>query len=220
MRSSSVESFHTLSNLPGLFLLTLLGSCPAYAQSTFGCGAVGSNSNVNYNLHQPVSETLNNSCAATTAIRRARLSLWAGVLLRVPLRDEANGDLHEHWTSHYNLTGQDANGIKYVGKDEQHYDYKLDPDGTFPPCQPLISGPPTVKLKAQGPTPDLTITQKLPRQSGRQQQRYDRLGKVSRSPSASSRNALGGLLFAMERRAGSCVIDYRIARRGCVKSSV
>ncbi len=60
------------------------------------------------------------------------------------------------------MTGQDANGIKYVGKDEQHYDYKLDPDGTFPPVPTAdFRTSDKFKLKAQGPTPDLTITQKL-----------------------------------------------------------
>jgi len=152
-----------LAILPGLFLLTLLVVAPAYAQSTFGCGAVGSNSNVNYNLHQPVSETLNNSCAATTANPSGPLVTLGGeYFYEFHCETRANGDLHEHWTSHYNLTGQDANGIKYVGKDEQHYDYKLDPDGTFPPVPTAdFRTSDKFKLKAQGPTPDLTITQKL-----------------------------------------------------------
>jgi hypothetical protein len=75
---------------------------------------------------------------------------------------KANGDLYEHWTSHYNLTGTDSNGIKYVGKDQQHYETKLDPDGTFPPVPTSdFRTSDKFKLIAQGPTPDMTMTQKL-----------------------------------------------------------
>jgi len=151
-----------LAILPGLFLLTLLVVAPAYAQS-FGCGAVGSNSNVNYTLHQPVSETVNNSCAATTANPSGPLVTLGGeYFYEFHCETKANGDLHEHWTSHYNLTGQDSNAVKYVGKDEYHYDVKLDPDGTFPPVPTSDTRTSDkFKLKAQGPTPDLTMTWNL-----------------------------------------------------------
>ena len=149
--------------LPGLFLLILLVVAPAYAQGTYGCGAVGSNTNVNYTLHQPVSETVNNSCAATTANPLGPVVTLGGELFfEFHCETKANGDLHEHWTSHYNLTGQDSSGVKYVGKDQQNYDIKLDPDGTFPPVPTSDTRTSDkFKLKAQGPTPDLTMTWNL-----------------------------------------------------------
>jgi hypothetical protein len=149
--------------LPGLLLLTLLVVAPAYAQNTYGCGAVGSNSNVNYTLHQPASETVYNTCAATTANPSGpAVTLGGEYFYEFHCETKANGDLHEHWTSHYNLTGTDSNGIKYVGKDQQNYDLKLDPDGTFPPVPTSdFRTSDKFKLKAQGPTPDLTMTTKL-----------------------------------------------------------
>ena len=49
-----------------------------------------------------------------------------------------------------------------MGKDEQHYDIKLDPDGTFPPVPTSDTRTSDkFKLKAQGPTPDLTMTWSL-----------------------------------------------------------
>jgi hypothetical protein len=64
--------------------------------------------------------------------------------------------------THYNVTGTDSNGIKYVGKDQQNYDLKLDPDGTFPPVPTSdFRTNDRFKLIAQGPTPDMTMTQKL-----------------------------------------------------------
>jgi hypothetical protein len=149
--------------LMGLFLLTLLVVAPAYAQSSFGCGAVNSQTNVNYTLHQPVSETVYNSCTATTANPSGTaVTLGGEYFFEFHCETKANGDLHEHWTSHYTLTGQDTNGVTYVGKDEQHYDLKLDPDGTFPsvPTSDFRTSD-KFKLKAQGPPPDLTMTQKL-----------------------------------------------------------
>jgi hypothetical protein len=149
--------------LPGLFLLILLVVAPAYAQNTYGCSAVGSNTNVNYTLHQPVSETVNNSCAATTANPSGPVVTLGGeYFFEYHCETKANGDLHVHWTSHYNLTGQDSSGVKYVGKDQQNYDLKLDPDGIFPPVPTSdFRTSDKFKLKAQGPTPDLTMTQKL-----------------------------------------------------------
>jgi hypothetical protein len=141
-----------------LLLLTLLLVAPATAQGTYGCGAVNSNTNVNYTLHQPMTQTVTNSCTnpATT------VDLGGEYFFEFHCETRANGDLHEHWTSHYTLAGQDLNGVKYVGKDEQHYDVKLDPDGTFPPVPTAdFRTSDKFKLKAQGPTPDLTITQKL-----------------------------------------------------------
>ena len=144
--------------LPGLFLLILLLVAPAHAQSTFGCGAVDSKTNVNYTLHQPVSQTLTNTCTSPATT----VTLGGEYFFEFHCETKANGDLHEHWTSHYNLTGQDSSGVKYVGKDEQHYDLKLDPDGTFPPVPTSdFRTSDKFKLKAQGPTPDLTTTQRL-----------------------------------------------------------
>ena len=125
-----------LKVLFGLALMVLLAASAAYAQS---CGVAGSNSTVNYTLHQPITQVLTNVCTnpATTVI------LGGEFFFEFHCESKANGDLHEHWTSHYNLTGTDSNGIKYVGKDQQSYELKLDPDGTFPPVLRPISGPPT-----------------------------------------------------------------------------
>jgi hypothetical protein len=86
----------------------------AYAQSTFGCGALNSQSNVNYTLHQPISQTVTNTCASPATT----VTLGGEYFYEFHCETKANGDLHEHWTSHYNLTGQDSNGVKYVGKDD------------------------------------------------------------------------------------------------------
>ena len=148
--------------LPGVFLLTLMVVAPARAQ-TYGCGAVGSNSNVNYTLHQPVSESVHNSCTATTANPAGTpVNLGGELFMEYHCETKANGDLHEHFTSHYNMTGQDSSGVKYVGKDQQNYDLKLDPDGSFPPVPTSDTRTSDkFKLKAQGPTPDLTMTWNL-----------------------------------------------------------
>ncbi len=144
-----------LKVLFGLPLMVLLAAGAAHAQS---CGAAGSNSTVNYTLHQPITQALTNVCTnpATT------VTLGGEFFFEFHCESKANGDLHEHWTSHYNLTGTDSNGIKYVGKDQQHYELKLDPDGTFPPVPTSdIRTSDRFKLIAQGPTPDMTMTQRL-----------------------------------------------------------
>ena len=144
----------------GLVIIAVLAALPASAQS---CGAAGSNSTVNYTLHQPITQTLYNTCTATTANPLGtQVTLGGEFFFEFHCETKANGDLHEHWTSHYNLTGTDSNGIKYVGKDSQHYELKLDPDGTFPPVPTSdFRTSDKFKLIAQGPTPDMTMTQKL-----------------------------------------------------------
>jgi len=138
----------------GLVIIAVLVAVPASAQS---CGAPGSNSTVNYTLHQPISETLTNACTSPATT----VTLGGEFFYEFHCETKANGDLHEHITSHYNLTGIDSNGIKYVGKDQQNYDVKLDPDGTFPPVPTSdIQTNDKFKLIAQGPTPDMTMTQK------------------------------------------------------------
>ena len=49
-----------------------------------------------------------------------------------------------------------------MGKDQQNYDLKLDPDGTFLPVPTSdFKTSDKFKLIAQGPTPDMIMTQKL-----------------------------------------------------------
>ena len=139
------------------FAVIALLIAPAFAQN-LGCAAPGSNSTVNYTFHQPISQTLQNTCTnpATT------VTLGGELFFEFHCETKANGDFHEHWTSHYNLTGVDSNGIKYVGKDQQNYDLKMDPDGTFPPVPTSdFRTSDKFKLIAQGPTPDMTMTQNL-----------------------------------------------------------
>ena len=145
-----------LTALFGLAVMVVLAAGAAYAQS---CGAPGSNSNVNYTLHQPISQVLTNVCTnpATT------VTLGGEYFHEYHCETKANGDLHEHWTTHYNLTGIDSNGIKYVGKDQQSSELKLDPDCAGVLCAPTSDFRTADKFKliAQGPTPDMTMTQKL-----------------------------------------------------------
>jgi hypothetical protein len=143
----------------GLAMIAVLAVPPASAQNPgFGCNAPGSNSTVNYTLHQPISQVLTNTCT----IPNTTVTLGGEFFFEFHCETKANGDFHEHWTSHYNLTGTDSNGIKYVGKDQQNYDMKMDPDGTFPPVPTSdFRTSDKFKLIAQGPTPDLTMTQKL-----------------------------------------------------------
>ena len=143
----------------GLAMMALVAAVPAWAQNPgFGCAAPDSKSNVNYTLHQPISQTLTNTCT----IPATTVTLGGEFFFEFHCETKANGDFHEHWTSHYNLTGTDSNGIKYVGKDQQNYDLKMDPDGTFPPVPTSdFRTSDKFKLIAQGPTPDMTMTQKL-----------------------------------------------------------
>ena len=144
----------------GLAIISALVAVPASAQNpgNFGCAAPGSNSNVNFTFHQPISQTLGNMCTSPATT----VTLGGEFFFEFHCETKANGDFHEHWTSHYNVTGTDSNGVKYVGKDQQSYDLKLDPDGTFPPVPTSdFRTSDKFKLKAQGPTPDMTMTQKL-----------------------------------------------------------
>lgn len=141
----------------GLAIIAVI-ALPALAQNP-GCAAPGANSTVNFTLHQPISQTLTNSCVSPPAT----VNLGGELFFEFHCETKANGDFHEHWTSHYNLTGVDtASGVKYVGKDQQNYDLKMDPDGTFPPVPTSdFRTSDKFKLIAQGPTPDLTMTQNL-----------------------------------------------------------
>ena len=142
----------------GLTTMAVL-AIPASAQNPgFGCAAPGSNSNVNFTFHQPVSQTLTNSCTSPATT----VTLGGEFFFEFHCETKSNGDFHEHWTSHYNVTGTDSNGVKYVGKDSQNYDLKMDPDGSFPPVPTSdFRTNDKFKLIAQGPTPDMTMTQTL-----------------------------------------------------------
>jgi len=144
-----------------LAIIAALAAVPASAQNpgNFGCAAPGSNSNVNFTFHQPISEVLTNACANPPAT----VALGGEIFFEYHCETKANGDFHEHLTSHYNVTGVDqTNGIKYVGKDQQSSDIKMDPDGTFPPVPTAdFRTYDKFKLIAQGPTPDMTLTQKF-----------------------------------------------------------
>jgi hypothetical protein len=148
-----------LTVLSGLALLALLPANSASAQNPgFSCNAPGSTSTVNYTLHNPVSQTVTNSCTSPATT----VNLGGEFFFEFHCEAKANGDLHEHWTSHYNVTGTDSNSVKYVGNDQQSYDLKLDPDGTFPPVPTSdLRTSDKFKLIAQGPTPDMIMTQKL-----------------------------------------------------------
>jgi len=148
-----------LTVLSGLALLTLLPFNSASAQNPgFSCSAPDSKSTVNYNLHSPISQPVTNSCTSPATT----VNLGGEFFFEFHCETKANGDLHEHWTAHYNLTGTDTNGVKYVGKDTQTSDIKMDPDGTVPPVPTAdFRTSDKFKLIAQGPAPDMIMTQKL-----------------------------------------------------------
>src|SRR5438477_10845012 len=105
----------------GLAIIAALAAVPASAQNpgNFGCADPGSNSNVNFTFHQPISEVLTNTCANPPAT----VALGGEIFFEYHCETKANGDFHEHLTSHYNITGVDqTTGIKYVGKDQQSSD--------------------------------------------------------------------------------------------------
>jgi hypothetical protein len=130
----------------GKILLTMtafvLVALPLHAQS----------SNVSYQLHQPISQTITDVCMPGTPT----ITLSGEYFFEYSFQQQPNGDTHLHWTSHYNITGVEY-GINYVSTDQQTYDLKADPDG-FPP-QPTSDFHTTDKFKliAQGPYPKETI---------------------------------------------------------------
>ena len=105
-----------------------------------------------YQVHYPITQTLTDTCMPGSPT----VTLTGEYFFEYFMAQQPNGDTHTHWTSHYNLTGVE-NGITYVGKDQQTYDLKADPDG-FPP-QPTSDFHTTDKFKliAQGPYPKMTV---------------------------------------------------------------
>jgi hypothetical protein len=122
-------------------VLTVLAALPAQAQT----------SNVSYQLHQPITQTLTDTCTGQT------VTLSGEYFYEYHFEQQPNGDTHVHWTSHYNLTGVEA-GVKYVSTDQQNSDLKMDPDGTFPPVPTSdFHTSDKFKLIAQGPYPKMTM---------------------------------------------------------------
>jgi hypothetical protein len=109
-------------------------------------------SNVSYQLHQPISQTVTDVCMPGSPT----VTLGGEYFFEYYFQQQPNGDTHLHWTSHYNISGVE-NGIRYVSTDQQTSDLKADPDG-FPP-QPTSDFHTTDKFKliAQGPYPKETI---------------------------------------------------------------
>jgi hypothetical protein len=155
-----------------LAIIAVLAALPASAQS---CSSSTTASSVTYNLHQPITQTIYDVCTASPATAgydpatigctglnpdpKACVTLGGEFFYEWSCQTQANGDYHLHWTSHYNLTGTE-NGIKYIGKDTNHIDLKMDFDGTFPPVPTSdFTTSDKFKLIAQGPTPDMTMTQ-------------------------------------------------------------
>ena len=125
-----------------MVLLAVLAAIPVQAQT----------SNVSYQLHQPISQTITDVCMPGNPT----ITLSGEYFFEYHFEQQPNGDTHLHWTSHYNITGVEY-GIKYVSTDQQDYDLKTDPDG-FPP-QPTSDFHTSDKFKliAQGPYPKETI---------------------------------------------------------------
>ena len=129
--------------LVGLSVLILLAGLSAQAQTA----------NTSYQLHQPITQTIVDPCVPGNPT----ITLSGEYFYEYHFQQQPNGDTHLHWTSHYNLKGTEA-GINYVSTDQQTYDLKMDPDGTFPPV-PTSDFHTTDKFKliAQGPYPKETI---------------------------------------------------------------
>jgi hypothetical protein len=160
----------TVLAIPLTLLLVLLAGVPCWAQCP--------GSAISYKYQQPITQMVYNFCAARSSLGfdsyplsetdplpsnpdpNALVTLSGGYFFEQSFEPKPNGDCHVHWTSHYNLTGQTAQGINYVGKDQQNYDLKLDPDSTGAPTSDFMTSD-KFKLIAQGPTPDVTMIQKL-----------------------------------------------------------
>jgi hypothetical protein len=148
----------------GLAIIALLAALPATAQS---CTPSTTKSRVTYSLHNPVTQTLYDVCTQRPGYDPvnnpdpyAQITLSGEFFYEYSCVTKPNGDYHVEWTSHYNLTGV-KNGVKYVGKDTQTYDLKMDPDGSFPPVPTSdFRTTDSFRLIAQGPTPDEIMTQK------------------------------------------------------------
>jgi hypothetical protein len=117
-----------------------------------GLSAQAQTSVTSYQVHYPISQTLTDVCMTGSPT----ITLSGEYFFEYFFQQQANGDTHLHWTSHYNITGVE-DGIQYIGTDQQKYDLKADPDG-FPP-QPTSDFHTTDKFKliAQGPYPKETI---------------------------------------------------------------
>jgi hypothetical protein len=156
----------------GVAIIAVLAALPASAQS---CSST-TKSSVSYNLHNPITQTLYDVCTASPATAgydtdiigctglhpdpNACVTLGGEYFYEWSYQGWPNGDCHVQWTSHYNLTGT-KNGVKYIGKDTQHYNLKMDPDGSFPPVPTSdFTTSDKFRLIAQGPTPDEIMTQK------------------------------------------------------------
>lgn len=151
----------------GLAIIAVLATLPASAQS---CSSSTNASRVSYNLHQPITQTLYDVCTVRPGYDTVStgpnpdptsfITLGGEFFYEWSCMTKPNGDYHLQVTSHYNLTGTKA-GIKYVGKDTQTSDLKMDPDGTFPPVPTSdFRTSDKFRLIAQGPTPDEIMTQK------------------------------------------------------------
>lgn len=148
----------------GLAMIAVLAALPAAGQS---CASSTSSSTVTLNFHNPITQTLYDVCTQRPGYDpvnnpdpNSQLTLGGEFFYEWSCQTRPNGDYHMHWTSHYNLTGT-KNGIKYIGKDTQQYDLKMDPDGTFPPVPTSdFWTSDRFKLIAQGPTPDEIMTQR------------------------------------------------------------
>jgi len=149
----------------GLAIIAVLAALPASAQS---CSSSTTKSTVTYNLHQPVTQTLYDSCTqgpgydgVSTFDPNSYVTLGGEYFYEYSCQTQPNGDYHLRWTSHYNLTGT-KNGVKYIGKDTQTYNLKMDPDGSFPPVPTSdFMTQDKFSLIAQGPTPDEIMTQRI-----------------------------------------------------------
>jgi hypothetical protein len=145
-------------------IIVVLATLPASAQS---CSSSTSKSTVTYSVHQPITQTVYDVCtqrpgydAVSNQDPDSQITLGGEFFYEWSCQTQSNGDYHLHWTSHYNLTGT-KNGVNYVGKDQQNYDLKMDPDGSFPPVPTSdFMTSDRFRLIAQGPTPDEIMTQK------------------------------------------------------------
>ena len=135
-----IRFIKTISAMMAFALLTVLST-------------QGQTSNVSYQFHQPITQTLTDTCMPGSPI----VTLSGDLFYEYSFQQQPNGDTHLHWTSHYNLTGVE-NGIKFVSTDQQTYDLKMDPDGTFPPVPTSdFHTSDKFKLIAQGPYPKMAI---------------------------------------------------------------
>ena len=132
----------------GVLLVAVVVCAPvAFGQSA---------SNISYTLHVPITnQQYFNQCTSPALPNGEAVTMNGEMLYDYHFSMDGDG-MHLHWSSTTNLTGVGSiSGAKYVGKDNQQYNLRTE---DF--AQDWTTSEKT-KLIAQGPTPNMMLTQRL-----------------------------------------------------------